>query len=239
MKTKPSLMLRLCHFVADVCARLNRRNVIKDHYNATKDYLIRHYLVFKDRPDLIFTNDKAKNQEERKIRYFQTGSKDKKLSLGLWLLSRVFTWKKNQEVSPWLRRTRRVYRRVMAVLGIFNLSLHRILRSDNDDAAHDHPWLFYFTIILTGGYWEHTTKGRIWRGPGSILFRWGTSKHRLELDPTKGETWTLFTMGPHIREWGFCDFAGSWWIRWYDYLYGQPMKAIKKAIEKKPLRNAA
>lgn len=222
MKHKPSLMLRLCHFVASICARLGRRAVIMDHYYKTKKYLIRHYLIFKDRPDFRFTNAKAKAAEELKIATYGKGHR-----------------LEGQTMPLYRRALRRVYRRIMAYLGIFNLSLHNILRSDNDDALHDHPWLFYLTIILTGGYWEHTPKGRFWRGPGSVLFRWGTTRHRLELDPSKGETWTLFTMGPHIREWGFCDMAGMWWIRWFEYLHADPLKSIKRAILRKPHHKTA
>ncbi len=36
----------------------------------------------------------------------------------------------------------------------FNLTLHKIVKSD-EPVMHDHPWA-YMTIILKGGYWEHT-----------------------------------------------------------------------------------
>ena len=36
----------------------------------------------------------------------------------------------------------------------FNVTLHKILKSD-DPIYHDHPWP-YMTIILKGGYYEHT-----------------------------------------------------------------------------------
>ena len=35
-----------------------------------------------------------------------------------------------------------------------NVTLHKIVRSD-DPIMHDHPWP-YLTIVLKGGYWEHT-----------------------------------------------------------------------------------
>lgn len=89
----------------------------------------------------------------------------------------------------------------------FNVFLHKFLRSDPDD-LHDHPWPF-MTIILKGGYWEHTPKGRFWRGPGTVRFAGSRSLHRVELDPTVTETWTMFFPGPQIREWGFIK-NGKW-----------------------------
>jgi hypothetical protein len=35
------------------------------------------------------------------------------------------------------------------------VKLHHILRSDDDRDLHDHPWSF-LSIVLKGGYWEHT-----------------------------------------------------------------------------------
>jgi len=55
----------------------------------------------------------------------------------------------------------------------FNVFLHKFLKSDPDD-VHDHPW-GYFTLILSGGYYEWIPKintlgekfgeYRVWRGP--------------------------------------------------------------------------
>jgi hypothetical protein len=47
------------------------------------------------------------------------------------------------------------------------------------------------TIILKGGYWEHTPQGRFWRGPGTIKLASCDALHRVELDPNVAETWTL------------------------------------------------
>lgn len=82
----------------------------------------------------------------------------------------------------------------------FNVFLHKFLKGDPDD-LHDHPW-GYATLILKGGYWETTPKGRFWRGPGHFRFCSANSFHRIELEP--GVTaWTLFMPGPQKREWGF------------------------------------
>ena len=110
----------------------------------------------------------------------------------------------------------------------FNVTLHKILRSD-DPIMHDHPWS-YMTIILKGGYWEHTPvfnkEGKLllefsrWRGPGSIIRRKANEFHWLELEDNKPAT-TLFFMGPQKREWGFLVQTKKGlhrWIKWTDYL---------------------
>jgi len=88
----------------------------------------------------------------------------------------------------------------------FNIFLHNFHKGDLDD-LHDHPWP-YLTIILRGGYWEHTPRGRFWRAPGHIRFSTPRSLHRIELEPNVS-TWTLFIPGPKIREWGFIR-KGEW-----------------------------
>ena len=88
----------------------------------------------------------------------------------------------------------------------FNIFLHNFHRSDPDD-LHDHPWPF-ITIILRGGYWEHTPKGKFWRGAGTINWAGSKSLHRVELVP-EVDTWTMFIPGPTVREWGFID-KGIW-----------------------------
>ena len=88
----------------------------------------------------------------------------------------------------------------------FNVFLHNFHKGDPDD-LHDHPWP-YCTIILRGGYYEHTPNGRFWRGPGSVRFAGSRSLHRVELVPGT-DVWTLFIPGPSVREWGFID-KGVW-----------------------------
>lgn len=118
------------------------------------------------------------------------------------------------------------------------VKLHHILRSDGDDALHDHPWNFV-SIILWGGYWEHTkfhpetdafvhpiprrarlcapsrADGtltlRCWYGPGSVLRRRAECSHRVELK--EGRTaWTLVFTSNRTREWGFHTIKG--WVPW-------------------------
>jgi hypothetical protein len=92
----------------------------------------------------------------------------------------------------------------------FNVVLHKVVKSD-DPIFHDHPWP-YMTIVLKGGYYEHTPlfneKGQKfaefsrWRGPGSVIIRKANDYHWLELDDNNPTT-TLFFMGPQQRDWGF------------------------------------
>lgn len=88
-----------------------------------------------------------------------------------------------------------------------NLYLHRFTRSDSD-TYHDHPWPFT-SIILAGGYWEHTPTGpggltdrKRWYGPGRILRRPAQWKHWVEV-PAGREVWTLLLVGRKVRSWGF------------------------------------
>jgi len=92
----------------------------------------------------------------------------------------------------------------------FNVTMHKIVKSD-DPIYHDHPWS-YVTVVLWGGYHEHTpirdNKGKIigdfveWRGPGSIIKRKAQDYHWLELKDEKPAT-TIFFMGKQKRQWGF------------------------------------
>jgi len=111
----------------------------------------------------------------------------------------------------------------------FNVTLHKIVKSD-DPIFHDHPWPF-ITVVLKGGYWEHTPvfddKGnkfaefQTWRGPGSIIKHSAGEFHWLELDEQAGSATTLFFMGPQQRDWGFLvdkSKKKSQWIQWQYYL---------------------
>lgn len=94
----------------------------------------------------------------------------------------------------------------------FNILIHQFMQSDVP-TFHDHPWS-YFTIVLKGGYWEHTPQGTFWRKPGSFRFNRG-SFHWIEI-PEPGKTWTLFFRGKTKRDWGF--LVNTKWIKWDEYL---------------------
>jgi hypothetical protein len=98
---------------------------------------------------------------------------------------------------------------------VLNEYLHRFLRSDDDTAHHDHPWLFNLTIVLENEYTEHTIAAggvsvATVRKAGQWKFRWGPAPHRIELH--NGPCTTLFITGPVVREWGFHCPKG--WVPW-------------------------
>ena len=99
---------------------------------------------------------------------------------------------------------------------VFNIYVHQFLRSDEDRALHDHPWV-NCSILLEGQYTEHEIlAGGVHRATlrqaGDWRFRWtGRMAHRIEL--THSICWTLFITGPRYRSWGFhCPKAG--WVHW-------------------------
>ena len=65
---------------------------------------------------------------------------------------------------------------------------------DHGEGVHNHLCP-YITIILRGGYWETTKKGKFWRKPGYIGFRSANAHHRVDLkEGTK--PMTIFIPGP-------------------------------------------
>ena len=76
----------------------------------------------------------------------------------------------------------------------FNVFIHKIIKSDLGD-LHDHYWS-YVTIILKGGYWETTEKGKYWRAPGYIGFKKSQNRHSLKI-PEGKTAWTLILVGPN------------------------------------------
>lgn len=98
----------------------------------------------------------------------------------------------------------------------FNIYFHRVLRSDDPRALHDHPWAS-LSVVLTGGYTEVIEKDgshlAVLRRTGDVTFRRASAAHRL-CDPLIG-TFTLFVTGPRIRNWGF--YCPQGWRRWQDF----------------------
>jgi hypothetical protein len=131
---------------------------------------------------------------------------------------------------------------------LFNIYVHKFLRSDDDRAHHDHPWLFNASWLLDGEYIEHTiTAGgalvRTQRKAGDFKLRWGKAPHRVELltdmeyDTPNWNVieypqpcWTLFITGPRVREWGFyCMERG--WIHWKCFTAPHDKGAIGKGCD--------
>lgn len=91
-----------------------------------------------------------------------------------------------------------------------NVYLHDIRKSDDDRALHDHPWP-NTSMIIRGGYIEHTPEGSFVRKAGDIVSRLATATHRLEI-PEGESCISLFITGAKEREWGFHCPKG--WVHW-------------------------
>jgi hypothetical protein len=116
---------------------------------------------------------------------------------------------------------------------VFNIYAHEILRSDDDRALHDHPWL-NVSIVLEGYYVEviGDDRGRPlehrWREAGDIVARLPTASHRLELINDR-PCRTLFITGPRVRVWGFwCEWG---WRPWQDFVAGPKGSEIGRGCE--------
>jgi len=110
------------------------------------------------------------------------------------------------------------------------IRLHRILRSDDARALHDHPW-WSCSILLRGRYTEivpvrqvqhplldRSVNQHFIRRPFRPVFRRANTRHRLEIEPGQA-VWSLFIHGGRGRAWGFYPPQG--WIAAGDYLRGQ------------------
>lgn len=124
-----------------------------------------------------------------------------------WLQSRIFHIR-GRDGSAYLSRYRIVHSRW------FRVFLHHFHRSDEDTCCHDHQWAF-LSIVLAGGYREHTPRGSSWCAPGSVLVRPATWLHRIEISKP---AWSLVFAGPRVRDWGFLTPSG--WCFWKTYMAG-------------------
>ena len=96
-----------------------------------------------------------------------------------------------------------------------NVYLHRLRRSDDDRAMHDHPW-DNSSLLLLGSYREITPNGSFIRKPGDCVHRQASDRHRLELIGLS--TVSLFITGPKVREWGFwCGPKADKFVHWRDF----------------------
>lgn len=118
-----------------------------------------------------------------------------------------------------------------------NLYVHRIRRSDDDRALHDHRGA-NLSVVLSGGYVEHRLRFpraaadcyrmdhpayalaqmTISRGfrPGAVVVRRAATAHRLELPAVGGPVVTLFMTFWCGRTWGFwCPLR---WVPHYEFV---------------------
>lgn len=89
---------------------------------------------------------------------------------------------------------------------ILRVYVHQILRADEDDHLHTHPWHFISTI-LAGSYTERTETSQSRRTPGSVAFRRATTPHKI-LTVHK-PCWTLVIAYGRRQDWGFKPEDGS------------------------------
>lgn len=87
----------------------------------------------------------------------------------------------------------------------FNIYLHKFMKSDDDRALHDHPWISC-SILLKGEIREHGMEGIKHIKRWFPVFRSAKFAHRIEL--IKGPVWTVFITGPKFRTWGFYPKEG-------------------------------
>lgn len=95
-----------------------------------------------------------------------------------------------------------------------NVYFHVQVDDDPRVELHDHPW-DNCSVILSGGYTEVLNPfpeprppGKFVRSKGDVIFRRAHWSHRL-LMAGHPYTMTLFTAGPHIRDWGYW-FPDGW-----------------------------
>ena len=84
-----------------------------------------------------------------------------------------------------------------------NIWLHHIPQTDHGPDGgnyHTHPWS-NLTVVLSGGYMEHTESGAVWRGAGSIVRRDVTEPHYI--GKTAPKTYSLFFHWFRRSDWGF------------------------------------
>ena len=109
------------------------------------------------------------------------------------VLDRVPSHSEYKKAKPWMERYYLLFRKRPKWFP-FNVIIHRMLDNDHGDGVHNHMCP-YITIILKGGYWETTSKGKFWRSPGYIGFRSADHLHRVDLEPNT-DTMTIFIPGP-------------------------------------------
>jgi hypothetical protein len=97
-----------------------------------------------------------------------------------------------------------------------NIYFHVQVASDPERPLHDHPW-DNTSVILSGSYREVLDNNPADEFPaevytrrvGDVIYRKAETAHRLFLPEGVPYTMTLFTTGPHKRDWGFW-FADKW-----------------------------
>lgn len=103
--------------------------------------------------------------------------------------------------------------------------LHKFVRSDPDNALHDHPWEFV-SFMLWNGYVEQTEKGFERIKAGRVIHRTAHDKHRVHVDKP---AWSLVITGPKEKSWSFFPETGGK-VPWREFLAEKCRKVVNEAI---------
>jgi hypothetical protein len=109
----------------------------------------------------------------------------------------------------------------------FAVMLHRFHRGDSDPHRHNHPWAWWASYVVAGGYWEDLATGWRYRRPGDLAIAGGSKLHRVELDERAGDVWTIFIAGPRRSSWGFSTPSGI--VDHDEYLSDDARRARERA----------
>ena len=109
------------------------------------------------------------------------------------ILDRGASHPEYDKAKPWIARYYILFRKRPRWFP-FNIIIHEMLANDHGEGVHNHTCP-YITIIIKGGYWETTSKGKFWRPPGYIGFRSADHLHRVDLK-SNTSTMTIFIPGP-------------------------------------------
>jgi hypothetical protein len=90
----------------------------------------------------------------------------------------------------------------------FNLYLHKIYKSDEDKHPHNHPWRWFYSVILWGSYTEclcdyldeYSQTITAKRGFLSVAKRDWSQFHKIQLDRP---VLTLVVTSPDWEPWGY------------------------------------
>lgn len=131
----------------------------------------------------------------------KSGATEGRILYRRWRLPFGFEWRSDLIAHDYMRR-----RTLSTPWGA--IRIHHILRSDQREHFHDHPFDFT-SLILAGGYVEHRPgmEPRTCR-PGSVVRRRAEDLHALEL--IGKSAWTIVVTGPIRRDWGFMTEDG--WV---------------------------
>lgn len=105
----------------------------------------------------------------------------------------------------------------------FDVFIHGIYKSDEDEHMHDHPW-DYFSIVIWGKFIEKVKQGRNAQTFLTTSHRKAEHTHKIEELKSK-KVYTLFFASKRKREWGY-------WVRgaWIDNVTYRKLKNEGKLI---------